>query len=291
LEARFPDVTDMQPELLARHYTEAGLHEQAILYWQRAGQRAIERSANPEAVHHLTQGLGLLATLPETPARAQQELDLQIALGPALIATKGFAAMEVEQTYTRARALCAQVGETPQLFSTLRGLCLFYQNRGALPTAWELAVQLDRLAQSVAVPTLCLEAHDAHGSTLFQLGEYAAAWIHLEQGIALIDAVAQRTLALRHGWAPGMRCLGYAANALWCLGAPAQAMRRSQEALALAYKIAHPHDLVLAHHWAIYLQHRRREVPAVQAQAEALLTLATAQGFPLYVGFGTCWRG
>jgi class 3 adenylate cyclase/predicted ATPase len=288
---RFPQVAETQPELLAHHYTKAGLYEQAIPYWQRAGQQALQRSANLEAVQHLTTGLELLAMLPETPARTQKELDLQIALGPVLIATKGFAAPEVEQTYARARALCAQVGETPQLFPTLRGLCLFYQNRGALPTARELGDQLNRLAQRVAVPTLCLEAHDAHGSTLFQLGEYAAARTHLEQGIALIDTAVQRDLALRHGWAPGVRCLVYAANTLWCLGAPAQAMRRSQESLALAQEIAHPHGLVLTHHWATYLHHRRREVSAVQAQAEALLTLATTQGFPLYIGFGTCWRG
>jgi predicted ATPase len=97
-----------------------GLSAQAIPYWQRAGERAVQRSAHLEAIQHLTTGLELLATLPETPARAQQELDLQIALGPALSATKGMAAPEVEQTYARARALCAQIGETPQLFPTHR---------------------------------------------------------------------------------------------------------------------------------------------------------------------------
>ena len=127
--------------------------QQAIGYWQRAGQQALQRSANPEAVQHLTTGLALLATLPETPARAQQELDLQIALGPALMATKGPAAPEVEQTYARALALCQQVGETPQLFPTLWGLCRFYRTRGALPTARELGEQLYRLAQRAAAPT------------------------------------------------------------------------------------------------------------------------------------------
>ena len=237
------------------------------------------------------QGLELLATLPETPARAQQELDLQLALGPALMATKGYAAPEVEQTYARARALCAQVGETPQLFPTLRGLCRFYLSRGALPTARELGEQLYRLAQRAADPTHRLEAHDALGSTLFYLGEYAAARTHLEQGIALIDPAAQRAQALRHDVAPGVRCLAMAANTLWCLGYPAQAVRRSQEALALAQALAHPHSLAVAQYWAAFLHYRRREAPAVQAQAEALLTLATAQGFPLYVGHGTFWRG
>ncbi len=89
LAERFPEMAETQPELVAHHYTEAGLAAPAVAYWQRAGQRAIERSANPEAVQHLTKGLELLATLPETPARAQQELDLQLALGPALSGHQG----------------------------------------------------------------------------------------------------------------------------------------------------------------------------------------------------------
>ena len=91
--------------------------------------------------------------------------------------------------------------------------------------------------------------------------------------------------------APGVRCLAVAANALWCLGYPAQAVRQSQEALALAQELAHPYSLGVAQYFAAWLHSRRREVPAIQAQAEALLTLATAQGFPLHVGQGTCWRG
>src|SRR4030095_7073344 len=114
------------------HYTEAGLPEQAIPCWPSAGQQALQRSANLEAVQHLTTGLTLLVRLPETPPRAQQELDLQIALGPALSATKGQAAPEVEQTYTRARELCRQVGETPQLFPALEGLWSFYYGRGGV---------------------------------------------------------------------------------------------------------------------------------------------------------------
>jgi len=291
LEAQFPEVSETQPELLAHHYTEAGLTEQAIPYWQRAGQQALQRSANLEAVQHLTMGLTLLATLPDTSARVQHELDLQIALGPALIATKGPAAPEVEQTYARTRALCQQVGETPQLFSTLWGLCRFYRARGALPMARELGEQLYRLAQREAAPTPRLEAHDALGSTLFHLGEYATAQTHLEQGIALTDPTVQRALALRHDVAPGVTCLAYAANILWCLGFPAQAVRWAQEALALAQTLAHPYSLVFAQYWAALLHHRRREAPAVQAQAEVLVTLATAQVFPLWVGLGTCWHG
>jgi tetratricopeptide (TPR) repeat protein len=274
LEVQFPETAEAQPELLAHHCTEAGFREQAVGYWQRAGQRALQRSANPEAIQHLTTGLALLATLPETPARAQQELAIQVALGPALMAAKGYAAQEVEQTYARARALCHQIDETPQLFQTLRGLCRFYQGRGAFLTARELGEQLMRLAQREAAPTPRLEAHEALGTTLFALGEYAATWTHFEQGIALTDPATQRALALRVDAAPGVRCLALTANTLWCLGYPAQAVRRSQEALALAQTLAHAQSLATAQHWAAFLHHRRREAPAVQAHADALLLLA-----------------
>jgi predicted ATPase len=101
----------------------------------------------------------------------------------------------------------------------------------------------------------------------------------------------QRTLVLSHGVAPGVRCLGLAANTLWCLGYPAQAVHRSQEAQALAQALAHHQSLVYAQHHAAVLHHRRREPPAVQAQADARLTLAAARGLPLWVGQGTLWQG
>jgi predicted ATPase len=291
LERHFPEICATQPELLAHHYTEAAITEQAVVYWQQAGQQARQRSANPEAVQHLTRGLELLTTLPETSARAQQELALQLALGPVFMAIKGHAAPEVEQTYARARALCQQVGETPQLFPTLRGLCRFYRNRGALATARTLGEQLYRLAQREAEPTHLLEADEVLGDTLFYLGEYTAARTHLEQGSALIDPAVQRTLVLHHDTAPGVRCHALAAKTLWCLGYPAQAMRRCQEALALAQELDHPQSLVIARHYAAFLHQRRREASEVQAQADALLPLATIQGFPVFVGLGISWRG
>src|SRR5262249_42006758 len=130
LGERFPDTGETQPELLAHHYTEAGLIERAIPYWQRAGQRATQRSANLEAISHVSKGLELLKALPDTTERAQQELVLQLTAGVPLIATEGYAAPAVEQTYIRALELCQRVGETPQLFPVLWGLISFYVVRG-----------------------------------------------------------------------------------------------------------------------------------------------------------------
>src|SRR5262245_56351346 len=134
---------------------------QVIPYWEQAGQRAVRRSAHVEAISHLSKGLDLLKTLPDTPERAQQELTLQIALGAPLQATKGFGASEVEAVYTRARELCQQVGETPQLFSVLFGLWLFYLNRAEHGTARELTEQCLSLARRAQDSALLLQAHHA----------------------------------------------------------------------------------------------------------------------------------
>jgi DNA-binding winged helix-turn-helix (wHTH) protein/predicted ATPase len=291
LEAGYgPQAWELAAEL-AEHFVRGRDTERAVRYLWYAGEQAVQRSAHQEAMGHLTKGLELLATLPATPARAQQELDLQIALGPALMATRGWAAPEVEQTYGRARALCTQLGETSQLFPTLWGLWRFYQSCGVLPTARELGEQLMRLAERTADPTRLLEAHSALGQTLFQLGEYTAAWQHLEQGIALTDSIAPRAPVLHHGDAPSVVFLSFAALTLWCRGYPAQAVQRSQAALTLAQALNDPFSLAAAQHYAAFLHHHRHETRAVQTLAEALVTLATAQGFPLYVGYGTYWRG
>ncbi|HEY7493108.1 MAG TPA: adenylate/guanylate cyclase domain-containing protein, partial [Candidatus Tectomicrobia bacterium] len=142
LEARFPITVETQPELVAQHYTEAGLTEQAVVYWQRAGQQASERSAHLEAISHFTTGIALLRTLPETPEHTRRALTLHLALGAALQVAKGQAAPEVEHAYLQARALCQQVGETPELVPVLFGLWRFYLVRAQLHTARELGETL-----------------------------------------------------------------------------------------------------------------------------------------------------
>ena len=291
VEARFPEICETQPELLAHHYTEAGVLAQAIPYWQRAGQRAVERSANLEAVAHLTTGLELLATLPDTPERAQQELDLQTILGPALINTKGQAAPEVLHAYARARQLCQQVGETPQLFQVLRGLWYFYLHRLELQTARELGEQLLTLAQHVGDPVLRLEAHYALGNTLNYLGEFAAAQAHFAQGITLYDPQQHRTHAFRYGQDPGVVCRAYAGVTLWYLGYPDQALQRSHEALTLARELAHPVSLGVALFFATWVHHFRREWHLTQELTEAVIALGTELGSAVFSAAGTICRG
>jgi predicted ATPase len=291
VEARFPELCETQPELLAHHYTEADVPAQAIPYWQQAGHRAIERSANMEAISHLSKGLELLATLPDTPKRTQQELTLQTALGGPLMTIKGFAAPEVERVCTRARALCRQVGETPQLFPVLWGLWLFYEVRGSIQTARELAEQLMAMAQRQQDPALLLHAHRAMGQTVFWQGELARARAYLEQGIALYDPQQHRSLAFDYSQDPGVGLQMFAAHVLWYLGYPDQALEHMQEALTLARELSHPFSLASALDHAAWLHQYRREGRLTQEWAEADMALCGEQGFPFFLAIGTINHG
>src|ERR1700732_4927192 len=139
---------EIQPELLAHHYTEAGLAALAISNWHKAGQRAAEGSANQEAVAHLNRGIELIETLPDTQERSELELALQTTLGPVLIATKGYAAPEVRAVYDRARELCQRAENSSQLPIVLFGLFAFYVVRADHEKALALAQQLLSLAES-----------------------------------------------------------------------------------------------------------------------------------------------
>src|SRR5262249_10372226 len=183
LEEQFTETAEAEPELLAHHLTEAGLIQQAVASWYKAAQRAIERSAHVEAISHLTKGLQLLATLPETPQRLQREVDLLIAMGASLLAVKGYAALEVGETYTRAQHLCEHLDNPQQLFAVLRGLWNYYLVRAELQTAHELGKQLLTLAQQAQDTVLLVAAHRALGVTLFYLGAVAAAHTDFSQGI------------------------------------------------------------------------------------------------------------
>ena len=291
LEAQFPETVATQPELVAQHYTAAGCAEQAILYWQRAGQHASERSAHVEAISHVTTGLELLKTLPETPEHTQQALALYIALGAALQMAKGQAAPEVEHAYTQAYALCQQVGETPELVPVLLGLWRYYNTRPQLHTARELGETLLRLAQHAHDPALAVVAHYALGSTWLWLGALPAARQHLEEGIARYTPDQSRALVFRMGLDPGVACRGHAARILWLLGYPEQALARIHEALTLAQALAHPFSLAFARAMAAWVYQFCRNVPAVHEQAEAAVALSTAQGFPFWAAQGTSLRG
>jgi tetratricopeptide (TPR) repeat protein len=276
---------------LAVHFERGRDYRKAVQYLQQAGENAVRRSANQEAISLLTKGLELLKFLPDTPERAQQELMLRIALGVPLVLTKGHAAAEVERDTTRARALCAQAGDPPQLFSVLLGLRRFYFSRGELWTAHELGEQLLTLAQRLQDPGLLARAHLMSGEVLYRLGEFTQTREHAEQGIALYDSQQHRSHALLYGNDTGVGCLSNEALALWHLGYPDQALKRLHDALTLARELSHPFSLALALLYATWLYQLLWEKQAVQEWAEAVITLSTDQGFPMYLALGTTLRG
>jgi class 3 adenylate cyclase/predicted ATPase len=291
LEELFPETVAAQPALLAHHCTQAGLIAQAVGYWQRAGHQASDRSAYLEAVSHFTTGIELLKTLPETSAHIQQAVTLHIALGAVLLITKGQGAPEVEHAYTRARTLCQQVGETPELIPALLGLWRFYLARPQVHTTRELGDTLLRLAQRTGDPALVVIAHSALGATELFLGALPAARQHLENGIALYTPDQHRAPVFQIGQDPGVNCRAFDARALWLLGYPEQALARLHEALTLAHELSHAYSLAFARCMAAYVYQFCRDVPAVHEQAEAAVLLSTAQGFPQWAALGTIFRG
>jgi len=262
---------------LAVHFEQGRDYQKAVQYHQQAAERAMRRSAPQEAIQHLTPALALLQRLPDTHERTQYELTLQLALGSALMATKGYAALEAEHVYTRARELCQRVGETPQLAPMLWGLQTFYSMNGDLQTAIDMTEQLMRVAQSTQDPAALILAHRLYGVHSYWWGELASALNHWEQVLTLYDRQQHHALAFLSVTDSGVHCEAYAAWTLWCLGYPDQALTRIHKALALARELSHPTTLAFALNCAVELYQLRREVEVVHQQAEALIAVSTEQ--------------
>jgi predicted ATPase/class 3 adenylate cyclase len=292
IETLFHSKLDDHYSELAYHYSRSGNTHKAVEYLGLAGQQAVQRSANTEAITHLTAALELLKALPDTPERTRQELVLQTALGSVLFATKGYGSLEAKRAFAQARELCQQVGETPQLFPVLVGLYGSALIRADLQTARELGEDLMRRTQSLQDPALLIvEAHWAVGETLLYLGELVPARVLLEQGAALYDRQQHSLHAFLHGQDPGVFCLTHAAWTLYLLGYPDQALKRISEALALAQDLSHLNTLGNAFNSVAFIHQFRREGQAAREWAEATITLATEQGFPFWLAMGTILRG
>src|SRR5262249_8962133 len=195
------------------------------------------------------------------------------------------------ETYTSAQQLCQHLEAPQQLFSALRGLWQYYHVRTEYQTAHALGEQLLALAQQAQDATRLVAAHAALGRTLFFLGTGASAHTHFLQGIALYDPQQHRTSAFLYGEDAVAVCHSFAARALCSLGYPDQALARNQQAVTLAQQRAHPYSLSFALGNAAIFHQLRREGRAAQEHAEALITLATDQGFPHWRAQGAILRG
>lgn len=291
LETHFPDMVSMQPELLAHHFTEGGATESAVSYWLRAGQRASEHSAYQEAISHCTQGLALVPNLPESPERTQQELNLQLALGAGLLMTKGHGAQEVEAAYTRARALCYELGDTLALFPVLFGLWRFYAVKPELQMNSELGEQLLRLAESTQDPPLLVVSRYALGFSHLMLGNSADALYHLQQGTEHYDPSQREAAMFRAGQDPGVVCQAYTAWALWLQGYSEQAQQHLDQALQLAQAIDHPFTLGFALDVAAILGQLSRDGRMTAQYAASAVEVSSEHGFALWLALANLMQG
>jgi len=278
-------------EMLALHYAEAGLSKKAIGYCHRAGMRAAERSAYQEAISHLTTGLTLLQTLPETLARHQQELQLQTALGAALLMVRGHTASEVEASYRRAHVLCQQLSDTQDILPVLFGLWRFYVMRADYVMARQLGEELLGLAERIDELPLHVISYYAAGFTCFCLGQLLQARSHLMDGIAHYSPAQRSHPVFRSGQEPGVACRTYAAITLWLLGYPDQALALAHDGLALANELAHPFSKAFALVGVSMIEQFRRVGQGVYEHAEAAVSLSTEKGFPTWLAMGTFFRG
>lgn len=260
---------------LARHFKEAGVAHKAVQYLYLAGERAVQLSAYEDGIAHLTRGLALLGTLPETAERTERELALQLGLGLAWQGGKGPQAPEAKQVFSRARELCQQVGKTSQLCRVLGDLSMHHYVRAEYLLARDLAQEALSLAQQESDPLLVMLGHWYLGFVSFGLGQYATARSHLEQVISFYDPRQhhQPFVALR-GVDAGPSALAYDACCLWCLGYPEQALKRREEALALAGELGHPFTMadVLCYGGCVFDQ-MRGDGQALQDSGEKLILL------------------
>ncbi|HEX2491327.1 MAG TPA: AAA family ATPase, partial [Blastocatellia bacterium] len=264
---------------LAMHFERGRDYERAIRYLRHAAENAVRRFANHEAIALARRGLDLLKSLPESDERTRSELALQVTLGVTLMATRGYAAEEVEQAYARARELCRRMGETPQLFPVLWGLTRFYIVRTPFQTARELAEQLLRIAQRERDPYLLMQAYSPLAVCLLHLGEFTQARAYLEQGVVIEFAPGASQFNVAYVDDPRVVCRARLASALWYLGYPDQGLKRCHEAIAMAEELGHPFTLVVAQVFAATFHRLRRDYQSTRELAETALGASIQHDF------------
>jgi class 3 adenylate cyclase len=293
LQERMPERTETEPELLAHHYTEAGLAAQAIDYWLRAGRRSAERSANVEAVGHLNRGLEVLRTLPETVERARQELALQVALAGPLIASKGYAATEAAAAASRARELCEQLGDADRLPQVLYAeLGMLYVAAEDLRRVWPVVERFATVTGGLPGSGAQLVGRRFVALRYFHRGEFRQLRDQVRETLELFDPTRHGAIAWQYGHDEVICERGYLSWALWLLGFPDQAMEWGRAAAAHAAEIQHANSkaLALCHGLAMPQQFLRNAV-AVREHSESLLEYCNEMKLPLWHAFGEILAG
>ena len=293
LRQQSPEIVERSPEILAHHLTEAGDLDNAAVYWLEAGRRASGSSANIEAAAHLSRGIAGLGGLAETPERVQQELALQLALGPVLLSTRGLGAPEAKRPYRRAVDLAARVGDDRARFAATWGLWITTHG-GGREDADRLRYlgDLVEIADRIADPELSLQAHHSAWATWIWGGEFVRSQEHVRQGIALYDPDGHRHHAMLYGGHdPGVCGKGQGAVALWALGYPDQAAQSAREGVDLAEGLGHVPSVLHALWFATAICHLRRDPATARDLGERLMALGREHGLPQYQAVGGIFHG
>jgi tetratricopeptide (TPR) repeat protein len=291
LESQFPEIVETQPQLVAQHCAEAGLTQRAVAYWLEAGEHAISRWAMMEAVAQLRKGIDLLSRMPVDAASQEQELNLQIALGNALIATNGYGAPEPGEAFTRARELCAQLNKPQQLGVVLFCQFIFRLVRGEFDLAEYHAEEMHHLGETQNDLTWKFFGWYASGNILCWLGQFEDARTHCDNALSLWHP-EYRAIAVTPDDAYVV-CLMLLSRTLLCLGYVDQARLRREQALAEARRLSHL-TLVSALSQAWLLDWAIEGVKAAQKMlrsADGVLAISNEQGFPVWLGIGRMLRG
>jgi predicted ATPase len=290
LEEQFPKTVEAQPEIIAHHYTQAGMPEKAIRYWLKAGQRAVARSAHAEAIAQLNNGLSLVSSLPEARERIQLELDLRVVLGNSLMATKSLGAPEVGEVYTRCRELCTELGETPQLIPVLFGYLVNVRNRGNLRASLEVAEEILRVASQRQDAANVMTGHRTMGVSLVWLGRLVEARHHLEHALALYDPNRHQSTGFVYAFNTRIISLTYLSKALLWLGYLDRAQSTAHAARVEAEQLLHPFSLALALDNLCLFDWELGSRAKVQSHAKAITALAREQGFAQWSASGRFWE-
>ena len=289
LEDRFPEVASTQPELVAHHYTEANCPAQAIAYWLRAGAAAASKSANLEAVDQFRRGLVLVEALSDTRERAERELDLQMALGPALFATKSYSHPDIGRAYARAWELCRQLEDGPRGFTALRGLQLHHLGTPDLEKSQHFAEEALRVAERLDDAARRVGAHMALGSTLFFQGKLEPALAHFRRGFEMF--VPDMQFPDWPGSHPAVQCQLYRTLISWMLGYPDRSLDELKAAVRSAETLGHPVTLAIALCWAALVHIWRHEPPAAADHAGRALRICEEQRIAEFHAYALCASG
>ena len=285
LETLYEEKLEDHYSELAHHYGQSDDTEKAVEYLGLAGEQAVQRSANVEAIGHLTRALELLRTLADSPVRQHKELTMLRALGDSISAMGGWAEPRLEQIYTRMLELSQQVGDPAQHFSAQRGMVGVYVLRGDLQTGYKAGQELLRLAQVSKDSGFLLEAHHALSNTVLALGKLKAGKQHCEQGVALYDPQVHHTHVFRYGHDPKVCILVHEAFALWSLGYPDQAWDTQEGALDVAQRLDHPFSLAEALTHELVLLQLRGSLLTNYERGISALNLTVDQGFSSFMGW------